>query len=180
MWIRERLDDDACADRVIQWAVNRDYLKPIIPLVRTRVNKWSDLASMAGFFLDGLVELTPDQLQFKGLSDDETRKVYAWTLWALDAQPEWTGDSIQHVLRHVSRVMRLKFRVFLAPFFMAIAGKKSATPLFETMAILGRDLTRARIRHAIDVIKPLSGKEQKRWQTEFQKVEAEYLETGAE
>ena len=52
--------------------------------------------------------------------------------------------------------------------------EKSATPLFETMAILGRDMTRARIRHAIDVLKPLSERA-KRWQSEYQKLEAEYL-----
>ena len=175
LWIREKLDDDAFADRVIEWAVNRDHLKPIIPLVRTRVNKWSDLMSIAGFFLDGLTELRPEQLQFKGLESDEVRKVYAWTLWSLDAERDWTSENIQRVLRHVASVMNLKLRVFLAPFFMAISGKKSATPLFETMAILGRDMTRARIRHAIDVLKPLSGKEQKRWQSEYQKLETEYL-----
>ena len=70
----EKLDDDAFADRVIEWAVNRDQLKPIIPLVRTRVNKWSDLMSIAGFFLDGLTELSPEQLQFKGLESDEVQQ----------------------------------------------------------------------------------------------------------
>jgi len=170
LWIRETLDDDAFAERVIKWAVNRDYLKPVIPLVRTRVNKWSDLASMGGFFLDGLMPLSVDGLQFKGLDTKQVRQVYAWTLWALDGERTWTGDNIQRVMRHMAAVMNLKLRVFLAPFFMAIAGKKSATPLFETMAILGRDMTRARIRHAIDILKPLSGKEQKRWQAEYQKA----------
>ena len=33
LWIREELDDDAVIDRVIEWAVNRDYLKPVIPLI---------------------------------------------------------------------------------------------------------------------------------------------------
>ena len=59
--------------------------------------------------------------------------------------------------------MELKLRVFLAPFFVAITGKTSATPLFDTLAILGKDLARVRIRDAIDTIKPLSGKETKKW-----------------
>ena len=51
----------------------------------------------------------------------------------------------------------------LAPFFVAITGKRSATPLFDTIAILGKDITCVRIRDAIDTLKPLSGKEQKKW-----------------
>ena len=53
MWIREELDDDAFADRVGEWALNRAHLKPLIPLVRQRVQKWSDLADILSFFLQG-------------------------------------------------------------------------------------------------------------------------------
>ena len=73
-------------------------------------------------------------------------------------------------MREMAAVMTLKLRIFLAPFFMAVTGKRSATPLFETLAILGKDITRARIRHAINTLKPLSGKEQKRWKTEYEKA----------
>ena len=84
-WIREELDDEAFADNVQAWAMNREYLMPIIPLIRQRVNKWSDLAPLAGFFLEGLMPLTPEQLTFKGLETEDTRRIYAYALWALDA-----------------------------------------------------------------------------------------------
>ncbi|MEE2786761.1 MAG: glutamate--tRNA ligase [Myxococcota bacterium] len=174
LWIRESLNDDEFADRVQRWALNREYLKPIIPLVRTRVNKWSDLTSMASFFVDGTIPLSADDLVFKGLETDDVRRVYAWTLWALDPLADWHADTIQKTMRHMASVMGLKLRIFLAPFFMAATGKRSATPLFETLAILGKDLTRARIRNAIDTIKPLSGKEQKRWKAELDKALAVY------
>ena len=54
LWIREELDDDAVIDRVIEWAVNRDYLKPVIPLIRQRISKWSDLADHAALFWQGV------------------------------------------------------------------------------------------------------------------------------
>tara|TARA_B100001250_G_C19654000_1_gene724012 strand:- start:372 stop:1028 length:657 start_codon:yes stop_codon:yes gene_type:complete len=166
-WIREELDDDAFADSVAEWALNRENLKRLIPLVRPRVNKWSELAPMLGFFLDGLMPLTPEKLQFKGLEDGDVRKIYAYSLWTLDALPSWDSDSIQAALRGLATTMDLKLRVFLAPFFMAIAGKSSSTPLFNTMALLGKDMCRARLRHALDTLKPMSGKEQGRWRKEY-------------
>jgi glutamyl-tRNA synthetase len=169
-WIRETLDDNAFADRVSQWALNRDHLTPLIPLVRQRVQKWSDLAEILGFFLQGRLNLTKEDLIFKGLDEDTTRRVYAYTLWSLDNLPTWDSASIEACLREMSARMELKLRVFLAPFFVAITAKTSATPLFDTLALLGKDLTRVRIRDAIDAIKPISGKEAKKWDKDYRQV----------
>ena len=48
----------------------------------------------------------------------------------------------------------------LMPFFVALTGKSSSTPLFDD-GLLEKDITRVRIRDAVDTIKPLSGKERK-------------------
>ena len=47
-WIREELNDDEFASRVSQWALNREHLMPLIPLVRP-LQKWSDLADILHF-----------------------------------------------------------------------------------------------------------------------------------
>jgi len=169
-WIREELSDDEFADRVTQWAMNRDYLKQVIPLVRPRVNTWSELVGMAGFFLSGTPGLDRDALTFKGLDEETTRRIYAYAAWTLDAQADWNAANIEGALRHLAAVMELKLRVLLAPFFLAIAGQRSATPLFQTMAILGRDLSRARLRNALDTLGPLSGKEQKKWRKAYDRA----------
>ena len=78
-------------------------------------------------------------------------------------------------------MMALKLRVLLAPLFMAISGKKSSTPLFNTLAILGRDITRARLRHALDTIKPMSKcKEQGRWRKAYDAAKAEQITRASE
>ena len=57
-------------------------------------------------------------------------------------------------------------RDFLSPVFVAISGKKVSLPLFDSMAILGPDLSRARLRDALNVI-GVSGKEQKKLEKAF-------------
>ena len=170
-WIRDELSDDEFMDRVVKWAVNRDYLKAVIPLVRPRINKWSDLPGHASLFLEGLVDVTADSLESKGLEQDEVRRVLCYSLWALDGLTDWTGEAINGALRKTADSMDLKLRVFLGPLFIAISGKKNSTPLFNTLAILGRDLTRARLRNAINVIKPMSGKEQTRWKKQYEALQ---------
>ena len=180
LWIREELDDDAVIDRVIEWAVNRDYLKPVIPLIRQRISKWSDLADHAALFLQGVPELTPAHLEVKGLEPDDVRRILCYSLWRLDELSDWTGEEINQGLRSLADMMALKLRVLLAPLFMAISGKKSSTPLFNTLAILGRDITRARLRHALDTIKPMSGKEQGRWRKAYDAAKAEQITRASE
>ena len=167
-------------DRVIEWAVNRDYLKPVIPLIRQRISKWSDLADHAALFLQGVPELTPAQLDVKGLEPDDVRRILCYSLWRLDELSDWTGEEINQALRSLADMMALKLRVLLAPLFMAISGKKSSTPLFNTLAILGRDITRARLRHALDTIKPMSGKEQGRWRKAYDAAKAEQIARASE
>lgn len=181
-YIREDLDDDAFADRVVQWALNRDHLKQVIPLVRPRVNKWTDLAPMASFFLDGLVALNPEDLRgIKGLDgDDAVREALTQVSWALDAEPEWTAATIEATLRTLCEQTGHKLRTLLAPVFVAISGRKSATPLFDTMAIVGRDLSRARLRAAVDALAPMSGKEEKKWKKAFDALRASAGTEGAE
>ena len=132
------------------------------------MQKWSDLANILGFFLQGRLELTADALSFKGLEPEDVRRIYTYTMWSLEKLTTWDSTSIENCLREMAARMDLKLRVYLAPFFVALTGKSSSTPLFDTMALLGKDITRVRIRDAVDTIKPLSGKEQKKWDKAYQ------------
>ena len=61
---------------------------------------------------------------------------------------------------------------FLAPLFIAISGRSVAPPLFDSMVVLGPDLTRARVRHALNTLGGVSKKQTK-------KLEAEYRQLGS-
>ena len=87
-------------------------------------------------------------------------------LAALDAQTEWDKDSLLETCGILASSMDLKMRDFLSPVFVAISGKKVSLPLFDSMAILGPDLSRARLRDALNVI-GVSGKEQKKLEKAF-------------
>jgi glutamyl-tRNA synthetase len=149
---------------VKQWALNEEYLMQIVPLVKQRVDKLSDLGPLASFFFAGLHGLSPEALETKKLDPDETAKVFQYTLWRLDSQRDWTGEAIGELLKTTAEILDMKFRDYIKPFFIAISGSNSSTPLFDSMAILGPDICRARIREAIEVLGGVSNKKQKKWE----------------
>ena len=165
-WVRD-LSEDEFAGRVADWALNPDYLRRIIPLVQSRTNQLSDLGGLCTHFFQGLLNLTAEQLQVKQLQPPEVQKALTWVLWGLDAEPTWSAEAIDAVLGRVAELLAVKRRVLLAPVFIAITGKSVSTPLYATMEIIGRDLSRARIQQAIDTLGPVGKKLAKRWDKEY-------------
>jgi glutamyl-tRNA synthetase len=64
---------------------------------------------------------------------------------------EWTKAAIEEAFRAIATDLTVKFRDVLRPFFVAISGSPSWVPLFDAMVVLGRDLCRARLRHAATI-----------------------------
>ena len=151
-WIRENLTDEEFAGRVAEWALNRDYLMPIVPLVRPRVLLFSELAPLTSFFLSGDLDLSPEDLKDKKMSPATIATALSHVLAAIDDLTDWDKEAIAALFKQTAGNMQLKLRDLLRPFYVAIAGTPASTPLFDSMEILGRDLCRARLRRALDVI----------------------------
>ena len=48
------VDERAFADRVAEWAFNRRRLEPVVPLIKERVEKFTEIVPLAGFLFSGL------------------------------------------------------------------------------------------------------------------------------
>ena len=166
-WLRESLDADAFADRLVDWFYNRENLLKIIPLVKERVDVFSDLAPMISFFAEGLPELSEESFDLKKLELSETKKYLQFILWRLDAHSDWRRDALNQLFIDLAAELGVKIRDLLAPVFVAISGKSVTPPLFDSMAIIGPDLSRARIRHALDALGGVSKKQAKSLEKEY-------------
>ncbi|MBK6960277.1 MAG: glutamate--tRNA ligase [Gammaproteobacteria bacterium] len=166
-WIRENLDDAAFADRVAAWALNRNHLERVVPLIKDRVEKFSDIAPIASFLLSGLPALGADAFAHKTLSTDDCARILQFSAWTLEALGDWRRDPIYQALNELAVAMGHKLRDFTAPLYVAVAGATSAPPLFDSMVILGPDLVRARLRAALAHVGGPSKKQLKQWQQDF-------------
>ncbi|MFA5678270.1 MAG: glutamate--tRNA ligase [Pseudomonas sp.] len=162
-WIRDLSEQDF-VDAVQTWAFNSDYLRPMVPLVQSRVETFSELLPLAGFFLTGKLDLQAEQFAHKKLSQDEVRKVLQLLLWKLEALRHWDKDGITANIQQVAEGMELKLRDLMPLLFVAITGQASSVSVLDAMAHLGPDLTRYRLRQALELLGGASKKEVKAWE----------------
>lgn len=161
-WLREELSDGQFAARVRGWALNDEYLMQLVPLVRSRISVLSDLGPLTAPFFSGIVEIKLDSL-LEGKLDRDTISVGLELALAGMEGLEWTKDAIEQALKGIATELDAKLRDFLRPFFIAICGSPVSVPLYDAMEILGRDLCRARLRHALALVGKPQSEEKRRW-----------------
>lgn len=166
-WLREEMSDDDFADRIIDWNFNRDRLKDIIPLIKERVDVFSEVAPMVSFLFSGMPDITEDDLTVKSLAPDDVKKILQFSLWRLEALDNWNRDDLNQVFVELAASLDMKIRDVLAPLFVAVSGKPVSPPLFDSMAVLGADMTRVRLRHALEVLGGVSKKQAKKLEKEY-------------
>ncbi len=167
MWIRENLTAETFAQKYVEWALNPEYLMKILPLVIPRVETFSDVADVAGFFLKGLLPLTKEDFASIKMEEETLRKAMQFALWRLEALNQWEKDNIFNELKSLAQSLEIKPKDFFAPLFVAISGSTASVSVFDAMAILGSDISRARMRTAVNALGGPSKKEAKRWEKEY-------------
>ena len=88
-------------------------------------------------------------------------------LWELEKLETFSKEDIYTAFKELSNKLDMKMKLLTAPLYVAISGREVSTPLFDTMAILGSDVSRMRIRRAMDSLGGLSGKQLKKLEKEY-------------
>jgi glutamyl-tRNA synthetase len=162
-WLRE-LPVEEFARRVQNWALNPEYMMKIAPHVQGRVETFSQVAPLAGFFFAGGLQLDAKLFEHKKLSPDQVRQLMQLILWKLETLRQWEKDPITGCIQAVVEHLELKLRDAMPLMFAAITGQASSVSVLDAMEILGPDLTRFRLRQAIDLLGGVSKKENKEWE----------------
>jgi len=125
----------------------------ITPLIRERIKFLRDVLTAADFFF--IEQLPPcDPAELVPQKGDT-----AMALKALQrakeilAQTEFKHDALDHALRAAAQELHLKAGQMFQPIRVAVCGRKNAPPLFETLEVMGRATTLARIDQAIQRMK---------------------------
>lgn len=127
-------------------------LSNIAPLLQERVSRLDEIAPMASFlFADGSLEYAPSALGEKLGGDGALAvRVLDTALAQLDgvAEGEWDKDGIEAAIRAMEAPLGMKLRKFIPVLYVAEEGRAQGLPLFDSMALLGRDRSLERLRVA--------------------------------
>ncbi|SDH82689.1 glutamyl-tRNA synthetase [Arthrobacter subterraneus] len=115
------------------------------PLIQERITLLGEAPEMIGFLFRPDSEIGIAEDARKALPGNY-KEVLAAALRALE-EAEWTAESLQAALRAVLvDELGLKPRVAFGPVRTAVSGRRISPPLFESMVILGRESSLARVR----------------------------------
>ena len=125
----------------------RDLLSAAVPLVQERMETLAQAAGMLGFLFVDDAAFAIDAGE--DLSGDDARAVLAAALTALESVATWDAPSIESALRAaLVDGLGLKPKVAFGAVRVAVTGRRVSPPLFESMELLGRDRTLARVAAA--------------------------------
>ena len=125
----------------------RDLLAKAMPLVHERMNRLTEAPAMLGFLFSDKVEY--DEADVAKLLDDEGRRVVAAAHDGLSGLDTWTTEAIDDALRTtLVEGLGLKPRNAFGPVRVAVTGRRISPPLFESLELLGREVTLARLATA--------------------------------
>ena len=81
----------------------------------------------------------------------------------LEALRQWDKEKITACIQFVCEGLGLKLRDLMPLIFPAITGKASSVSVLDAMEILGADLSRFRLRQAVELLGGVSNGESKEW-----------------
>ncbi|MCO1335687.1 glutamate--tRNA ligase [Microbulbifer sp. OS29] len=166
LWIRE-LENEQLADRLTDWMLNRENLLKVLPHAQGRMETFGDFAPLVSFLASGQLPITEESFSGNKLPLDDQKKLLQFALWRLEALRAWEKDSIFQAVKALATAMEIKLKDFNAPLFVAISGTTASFSVMEAMVLLGPDLSRARLRQAIDLLGGAGKKVLKRWEKEY-------------
>ena len=127
--------------------LSREYIKHIVPLIQERLTIFKDAAELYDFFfIDELVYNT-ELLLGKKLSKEDAMKGLEAALGRLQ-DSAFEIHSLEETLRALAAELGLKTGELFGLLRVATTGRTAAPPLFQTMAVLGKERCLKRIQAA--------------------------------
>jgi glutamyl-tRNA synthetase len=127
-------------------------LTAIAPLIRERIRLLREVATTADFFFaEELPPYDPAEL-IPQKGDMALAKAALTKAKEVLAGTEFNHDALDAALRGAAEAIKVKPGQMFQPIRVAVCGRKVAPPLFETLAVLGRDVSLHRIGRAIELL----------------------------
>jgi glutamyl-tRNA synthetase len=121
------------------------------PLVQERIRTLREGLDLIHFLLVAEADFTVDEDTAVKQLDGPGHDVVSAALATLETVSDWTaGELEQHLNAVLVQELGLKPRQAYGPVRVAVTGRAVSPPLFESLELLGRDRTLARLRAARD------------------------------
>ena len=157
-WLNEQyihdLSYEQLADALIDWRLNREFLVKLLPLVRERIKKLDEVIPTTEYFFAGDLDLAAvlPEMVVPEVAPAAVGKALLDYVERFEARDGFDKTMLEEVARQWTEALGWKTKHAFMLLRLAVTGRKASPPLFDTMAVLGKEITRRRLRTAAQVL----------------------------
>ncbi len=123
-------------------------VRQALPLIQERIATLAEVTQMVKFLF--VEDFVVDVDSAPKIADEQSQSVLKAALVALETLSDWSHDAIEAALRAtLIEGLGLKPRIAFGGVRIAVTGSHISPPLFESMELLGRERSLARIKASI-------------------------------
>jgi len=127
-------------------AFDSSVFAAVAPLAQTRIAVLSEIVEYVDFlFLD---EPVRDDVSWMKVMKDQAPDILDAAIIAFSALADWSAETLKVTLENIGLERGLKLGKTQAPVRVAVTGRSVGLPLFESIEVLGRERTLARLTAA--------------------------------
>ena len=157
LYLRD-LTPDRLTEVLRDTVLSHARIAELVPLIQARIEKLEDFVGATSYFFEG--DLTYDAATLasmipKGKTGADAAKALEAILEVIDSVPTIEGKELEETLRQLAEKMSMKAKELFMPLRVAVTGRSATPPLFDSMAVLGKERCRRRLRAVIPLLRDL-------------------------
>ncbi|MBI4188711.1 MAG: glutamate--tRNA ligase [Chloroflexi bacterium] len=137
----------------IKRPLSAEYVRQIMPLIQERAKTLSEIPDLVSFFFVDELVYDSALLIGKGMSKESTTQALETAQQRLKQSNAFDIESLEALLRPMADELKLKTGQFFGVLRIAVTGRAVAPPLFQTMAVLGKERSLRRIEAALSKLR---------------------------
>jgi len=130
--------------------LSADYVKQIMPLIQERAKTLAEVAGLTQFFFSEELDYDAGLLIGKGMNQEASARALEISRQRLNQLAAFDAESLETLLRPLADELGLKTGQLFGTLRVAVTGQTATPPLFQTMAVLGKERCLKRIQAALD------------------------------
>lgn len=145
-----KMDDEAFVQYLREEVFSPEYLKQLKPLVLERMSRFEQFVDKNSFFFNGSLDYTAVPILPQGKEKAAVRDMIQGLMDRFDALDAWSSVTIHDAMNAHREQLAWKPKDYFMSVRLMTTGRKDSPPLAETLAVLGRDIVRFRLKDVLE------------------------------
>ncbi len=145
--------------RIKEWSFNDHFMNQVMPLCHARIKTFGDFMELFHFLFVNHLHYHEKDFEVKEISNEQACYLLQAMIWKMDELENWGSSGINQASREIAQLFGINHKKKVMPFlFASLMAKREGPPLFDSVGLLGKDRTRARLLKAIEFLGGISNK----------------------